>query len=115
MTQDSNDFPIIAILGGTGKEGPGLAMRWASVGYKVIIGSRKTDKAKRIAAELNEKLGLSSIGGMQNDEAARNADICVLTVVYSAHQSALASLKESLQNKQFPLSHPPRVVSHRDY
>jgi NADPH-dependent F420 reductase len=99
MKHDSNDLPKIAILGGTGKEGPGLAMRWASVGYTIIIGSRETDKAQRVAAELNEKLGLSSVLGMQNDKAARTADICVLTVVYSAHQSALTSLKESLQNK----------------
>jgi len=99
MHQDTNKLPVIAILGGTGKEGPGLAMRWATVGYKIIIGSRETKKAKRIAAELNQKLNLSEIDGMRNDEAARNADICVLTVMYSAHQSALESLRESLLGK----------------
>ncbi len=89
----------IAVLGGTGKEGPGLAMRWATAGYKVIIGSRQAEKAQRVAAELNEKLEIETIEGMENGEAARRADICVLTVVQSAHQSALEGLKDDLQGK----------------
>jgi NADPH-dependent F420 reductase len=96
------DEPIIltiAILGGTGKEGPGLALRWANAGYRIIIGSRKTEKAQRIAKELNEELGIESIQGMQNEEAVKNANICVLTVVQSAHQEALESLKEVLKGK----------------
>ncbi len=55
--------PIIAVLGGTGKEGPGLAMRWATVGYQIIIGSREAEKAQRVAAELNDKLGIDTITG----------------------------------------------------
>ena len=47
------DKPTIAILGGTGKEGPGLAMRWAHAGYKVLIGSRQAEKAEATAEELN--------------------------------------------------------------
>lgn len=91
--------PIIAILGGTGKEGPGLAMRWAKAGYKIIIGSRQTEKAQRIADELNTQLEIDTIVGYENRQAARKADICVLTVVESAHQSALASLKNDLSGK----------------
>lgn len=91
--------PTIAILGGTGSEGNGLAMRWTHAGYKVIIGSRQTEKAQKIATELNQKLGTDSITGLQNDAAARTADICVLTVVQSAHQSALKGLKDALQGK----------------
>ncbi|MBC8503949.1 MAG: NAD(P)-binding domain-containing protein, partial [Chloroflexi bacterium] len=71
--------PIIAVLGGTGKEGPGLAMRWATAGYQIIIGSRQAEKAERVAAELNEELGIESITGLPNDDAAREADISVLT------------------------------------
>jgi NADPH-dependent F420 reductase len=96
------DEPIIltiAILGGTGKEGPGLALRWANAGYRIIIGSRQEEKAQRIAQELNERLGIESIQGMQNAEAARNANICVLTVVHSAHQEALESVKDELKGK----------------
>ncbi|MCK5429283.1 MAG: NAD(P)-binding domain-containing protein, partial [Anaerolineales bacterium] len=95
----NNHLPTIAILGGTGKEGPGLAMRWASSGYKIIIGSRVTEKAQTIADELNTKLGIDTIIGMENGQAARKADICVLTVVQSAHQSAVQSLKVDLIGK----------------
>jgi 8-hydroxy-5-deazaflavin:NADPH oxidoreductase len=90
---------VIAILGGTGKEGPGLAMRWASAGYRVLIGSRQLEKAQATAAELNAKLGLSTIVGMENEAAARQADICILTVVQEAHQAALVSLKDVLQGR----------------
>lgn len=94
-----NNFPTIAVLGGTGKEGPGLAMRWAHAGYRIIIGSRQLEKAQRIAGELREKLGLESITGLENSEAARQADISVLTVVATAHQPALYSLVDALQGK----------------
>lgn len=96
------DEPIIltiAILGGTGKEGPGLALRWANAGYRIIIGSRQAEKAQRVAGELNEQLGIESIQGMQNTDAVKNANICVLTVVQSAHQEALEGLKEVLKGK----------------
>jgi NADPH-dependent F420 reductase len=91
--------PVIAILGGTGNEGPGLAMRWANAGYRVIIGSRQKEKAEGTAAELNQKLGTDTISGMQNEEAARTADISVLTVVAKAHDAAVSSLKDSLGGK----------------
>lgn len=93
------NLPVIAILGGTGKEGPGLALRWAYAGYPIIIGSRYKDKAKSTADELNAKLNIDSIRGMENSEAARSGDICVLTVKFTAHHSALESMKEALQGK----------------
>ena len=91
--------PVIAILGGTGKEGPGLALRWASAGYPVVIGSRQAEKAQATADEINQKLGLDTVRGFENADAVRTADICVLTVVQSAHQAALESLKDVLQGK----------------
>ncbi len=94
-----SDKPVIAILGGTGHEGTGLALRWASNGYDVIIGSRKEEKALRVAGELNTVLGEELIQGMENARAAREADINVLTVVQSAHQAAVSALKEDLQGK----------------
>jgi NADPH-dependent F420 reductase len=95
----SKPLPIIAILGGTGKEGPGLAIRWASVGYPIIIGSRQQEKAERVAAELNAKLGIERVRGMENGSAARSADLCVLTVVHTAHQAAIESLAGDLKGK----------------
>jgi len=92
-------LPTLAILGGTGKEGPGLALRWAAAGYKVIIGSRQTEKAQVTASELNQQLGIDTITGMHNSEAIHNADICVLTVVQSAHQAILENLRDDLQGK----------------
>ena len=73
--------PTIAILGGTGHEGTGLALRWASNGYDVIIGSRQEDKALKAKNEINEILGKELVRGMENGAAAREADINVLTVV----------------------------------
>lgn len=96
---DESIILTIAILGGTGKEGPGLAQRWANAGYRIIIGSREAEKAQRVAREINERLGIESIQGMQNAEAASNANICVLTVVQSAHQEALESVKDALKGK----------------
>lgn len=93
------DKPTIAILGGTGKQGPGLGMRWAHAGYPIIIGSRQAEKAEATAKELNEKLGVDTITGLANEDAARAAEICVLTVVQSAHQAALEGLKDALQGK----------------
>lgn len=93
------DLPVIAILGGTGKEGPGLAMRWANAGYSIIIGSRQAEKAEQTAADLNLQLGISTVRGLENGPAARAADICVLTVVQSAHQASLEGLKDDLQGK----------------
>ncbi|KAB2852678.1 MAG: NADPH-dependent F420 reductase, partial [Anaerolineae bacterium] len=82
----------VAVLGGTGKEGSGLAMRWAQSGYRVIVGSRDAERAKSKATEFNEILGESLIEGAHNQEAAARADIVVLTVPYDAHQATLESV-----------------------
>lgn len=89
----------IALLGGTGNVGPGLARRWARSGYGVLIGSRQAEKAHKVADELNAELGVDCIHGMENGEAARQADIAVLTVNHSAHQAALDGLKGALDGK----------------
>jgi len=86
-------------MGGTGKVGPGLAMRWANAGYRVIIGSRDEAKAQGVAAELNETLGIDSITGMENSQAAEAADICVLTVNQEAHEATVKSLRQAVQGK----------------
>jgi NADPH-dependent F420 reductase len=91
----------IAILGGTGDQGPGLALRWALKGHEVIIGSRSKEKAETVAAELNAELGQSKIKGLDNVQAAQEAEISVLTVPYSAHLATLESVKNQVRGKIF--------------
>lgn len=116
MAQDNSQILVtIAILGGTGKEGAGLAMRWAVNGYRVIIGSRSVEKAQTRAAEMNEELGGDYILGMANEDAAQEANLVVLSVPYGAHQPTLESVKEYCQGKivvdlTVPLM-PPEIMS----
>lgn len=91
----------IAVLGGTGKEGSGLALRWAAAGYDVIIGSREAEKAQRAAADLNRTLGKEVVRGMANREAAAQADIVVMTVPYAAQAATIESVKDAVQGKVF--------------
>jgi NADPH-dependent F420 reductase len=96
---DSAIIVTIAILGGTGKEGSGLAMRWALNGYRVIIGSRDAERAANRAAELNTQLGGEYITGTGNADAAAEADIVVLSVPYDAHKATLTGVKDALAGK----------------
>ena len=106
-------IPSIGIIGGTGKVGKGLAQRWALNGYKVLVGSRSTEKGQDVAAELNESLGGDYITGMDNSEAAEKANIVVLSVPYQYHRATLEGIKPQLQGKilvdlTVPLK-PPKV------
>jgi NADPH-dependent F420 reductase len=92
-------LPIIGIIGGTGKEGTGLALRWAAAGYQVIIGSRQAERAIQTAKAINNQLGVDRVIGLINTKAAKQADICVLTVVQAAHQQAIEGLLYELQGK----------------
>ena len=105
----------LAILGGTGKEGAGLAMRWALYGYRVIIGSRAAEKAERRADEMNAELGDQLLEGRSNEDAAAAADIVILSVPYSAHQATLRSVSQACQGKilvdlTVPLK-PPEIIA----
>ncbi|MAT44513.1 MAG: NADPH-dependent F420 reductase [Anaerolineaceae bacterium] len=105
---------IIAILGGTGKEGKGLGYRWAKKGHKVIIGSRKLEKALDAATELNQMIGEGVVVGMDNAQAAEEAEIVVLTVPYQAHQAMCEGIKDQVKGKividvTVPLV-PPKVT-----
>jgi NADPH-dependent F420 reductase len=91
----------IAILGGTGEQGPGLALRWAMAGEEVIIGSRSQERAEKVAAELNAELGKTLIRGLENAHAAEAAEVVALTVPYTAHVSTLESVKSQVQGKIF--------------
>ncbi|HEY9077156.1 MAG TPA: NADPH-dependent F420 reductase [Anaerolineaceae bacterium] len=89
----------IAIVGGTGKEGKGLAYRWAKAGLPVIIGSRSEEKAVQAAAEVNNRLAVHLVSGMQNHEAVSQADLIVLTIPFAFHREILLELKNVLQGK----------------
>jgi 8-hydroxy-5-deazaflavin:NADPH oxidoreductase len=113
---NSNLLLTVAVLGGTGKEGKGLAYRWARAGYRVLIGSRTPEKAIAAAEEITGMLGEGiSVKGLGNLEAAREANIAVLTVPYAAHRDTLEALKEELKGKilvdvTVPLV-PPKVAT----
>lgn len=96
---DQTTLPIVAVLGGTGKEGSGLALRWALHGYTVIIGSRDAARAAEKAQELNDAGDISSIQGMDNSAAASHADIVVLSVPYNAHKPTLDGVRQNLAGK----------------
>lgn len=106
----------LGIIGGTGKEGSGLAYRWAMAGHKVIIGSRQVEKALTAVEILREKIGEQEVdlSGMSNPEAVKACDIAVLTVPFAAHAATLEGLKEEVQGKllidvSVPLV-PPKVT-----
>jgi NADPH-dependent F420 reductase len=100
MSEDTSLLQTLAILGGTGKEGKGLAYRWAKAGYQILIGSRTPEKARAAAEELCKLLGgNAAIHGLGNVQAAAQAQIAVLTVPYAAHRLTLEGLKDQLQGK----------------
>lgn len=97
---DASVLLAIAVLGGTGKEGKGLAYRWAKAGYRILIGSRVDERAISAAAELVGALdGTASVVGMSNLEAAREADIVVVTVPYAAHSEIIRSVADVVGGK----------------
>lgn len=88
----------IAIVGGTGPEGLGLAWRWARAGEEVLIGSRDAQRARDAATELSSRVGASArLRGMENAEAVAATDIVVLTVPFSAQVPTLKKLKPAFR------------------
>ena len=96
-----SDTPLatIAVLGGTGKEGGGLALRWAHKGHKVIIGSRSAERAQAAADEMNATLGSANASGATNPDAAAAADIVVLSVPFAGQLAAVEEVAEHLAGK----------------
>jgi NADPH-dependent F420 reductase len=89
----------IAVIGGTGAEGKGLALRFAHAGHTVLVGSRDAAKAAAAADEINAKLGQSRASGMDNAAAAQEAEIVVLTVPYAAQVATAQSILPHLKGK----------------
>lgn len=88
------DKPTIAILGGTGDLGSGLAKCWLAAGYKVVLGSRSAEKAKSVAEAMT-----GDVVGDDNVGAARAGDIVVLAVPFASHDATLTEVKDVVQGK----------------
>jgi NADPH-dependent F420 reductase len=97
--RDPADRPMrpIAMIGGTGPAGMGLALRWARAGETIIIGSRDAPRAQQAAAALQQKAGgKANISGMENSAACAAADILVLTVPFEGQAALLKQLKPAI-------------------
>jgi NADPH-dependent F420 reductase len=109
----------IAILGGTGRLGSGLALRWARSGHQVIIGSREVEKAESTAAELAQHVdGPGAFAGLDNSAAAAAGDLAVLAVPYPSQLSMLETVRDALVGKLLitvvvPLRPPAVTVAWR--
>lgn len=99
MAKEPLKVMTLAVLGGTGREGEGLVLRWADSGYRVLIGSRDAAKAEAKAQALNDVLGEEVIRGLSNVEAAAAADVVVLTVPYAGHAAVLDAIRDVVQGK----------------
>ena len=88
----------VAVLGGTGPQGRGLARRFADAGLPVVIGSRSAERAEGIAAELAEATG-GTVTGQDNEGAARAADVVIVAVPWDGHGDLLTGLAEALAGK----------------
>ncbi len=94
-----SDKETIAILGGTGDLGTGLAIRWSKAGYKIVIGSRTLEKAQKAVAALHEVSPETPADAAENLDAAAAGDIVVLTVPAEHQISTLGYVKDNLQGK----------------
>jgi 8-hydroxy-5-deazaflavin:NADPH oxidoreductase len=89
----------IGLIGGTGKEGFGLATRWVMSGFSVIIGSRSSEKAEMTAEKIRKDFSDAKIQGLSNEQTAERSDIIVITIPYSSHFEMLNKLKPFIKNK----------------
>lgn len=89
----------IAIIGGTGPQGRGLAYRFAKGGHDVIVGSRSEDRATAAADELDARLIAGSVRAASNAKAAEVADLVLLAVPFSGHDDLVAKLAPQLAGK----------------
>jgi len=90
---------VIAVIGGTGPQGTGLAYRFARGGHEVVLGSRSQERAVVAATELGERVGSATVRGAANDHAAKGADLVLLAVPYDGHDALVAELAPQLAGK----------------
>ena len=99
MSPDEPSSPI-PIIGGTGALGYGLAVRWATAGVEVVIGSREVARAEQAAAKIAEQVPGASVAGLANEEAATRGPVVFLTVPFRAQSETLNNLRGALQPGQ---------------
>ena len=92
----------IAIIGGTGDQGKGLALRWAQAGFDIVVGSRAAERASDAAKEMRETLAKAgftdaAVSGAHNTDAAASSSIVVLTVPFAAQINTLKEIRDKLQ------------------
>jgi 8-hydroxy-5-deazaflavin:NADPH oxidoreductase len=90
----------VPIIGGTGALGYGLALRWASAGLEVVIGSRDAGRAEEAAGRVSGAVPEAKVDGLQNAEAAARGDIVFLTVPFRAQSETLTNLRDALSPGQ---------------
>ncbi|MEX0800464.1 MAG: NADPH-dependent F420 reductase [Dehalococcoidia bacterium] len=89
----------VGIIGGTGAEGLGLAMRFAKAAEDVLIGSRSRERAEEAARNVKSVVAEATVAGATNEETAEQAEVLFLTVPWDAHQSTLENLAEKIGDK----------------
>ena len=103
MSDVTIDDLTVGVLGGTGPQGRGLALRWAASRLEVVLGSRDGERAEQAAAELNDELstvdGAATVRGAGNRDAVAAADVVLVSVPFDAHRSTLADLVDALDGK----------------
>lgn len=104
MTAPSSETPdpttlTIGVLGGTGAQGKGLALRWAAAGIDVVIGSRAADRAETAAKEYREATGIEHVRGVDNATCAAESDVVLAAVPWDSHADTLRALAEPLRGK----------------
>ena len=114
MSENHTLLPSLAVLGGTGEQGRGLALRWSAAGYQVTIGSRSLDRARAEVEKLNKLHTRVNLAAADNKSAATSSDIVVLTVPFKFQQSTVEDISLALVGKilidvTVPLV-PPKVA-----
>lgn len=105
----TNSLPIIGIVGGTGALGSALGFRWARAGYPVILGSRDAQKAQARAHQLTAGVGQLDLTGASNADAVARAACVVVTVPWSAQESALSAIRAYVGDKIVVVTTVPLV------
>ena len=90
---------IVAVVGGTGPQGRGLAYRFALAGHEVTLGSRDAGRAQEKADEINAKLDSALVSGATNSDAVAAAEVVLLTVPWNGHADLVSSLADGLDGK----------------
>ncbi len=87
----------IAIIGGAGNEGFGLALRWSQAGETVIIGSRDAARAQYAADKIKQRVANANVSGMDNSAAVAASDLILLTIPFEVHAATLKQLKPAIR------------------